>query len=320
MIDSDKMDTTRPIVNPGKNLSSTGRISERKLLKGMLGELVKHDSLDASRDIYRYLDKAINALKLEPAVFDVEAKKAIIIGDLHGDTETFRKIMKAYPIEEYTYILVGDYVDRGKNGTELLAMLVANKILHRKNFIMLRGDHEGPMYSILPQEFPDEMARKLKDPLLLHRIYNELFPELPIAVVLNKKYFVVHGGIPIDAPSISDLKKLQKVADPEDNKEILQMMWNDPSPTKDTQISPRSRSGEVHLFGSEVSDSFLGKNGLDMVIRGHEHGPHSIDGMDKRVLTVLTTTAYPTDKPYIAKIEEGKLDLVDMSGPVPKQI
>ena len=244
------------------------------------------------------------------------SKKVVIVGDLHGDTDTFKKILNAYPIEYNTYILLGDNVDRGKNSTELLAMLMANKILHRKSFVMLRGDHESPIETTYPQQFPGELMDKFESRNLLNKVYDELFSQMPVAVVLNKKYFVVHGGIPIDSPSIDELKKLKKAPNPGSNNEIMQMLWNDPSRTAANMGSQRSRTGEIHRFGNSAADKFLERNKLDMIIRGHEHGLGGYDINDK-TLTVLSTTAYKDDKPYVVKIDNGKLEILDVSGPTP---
>jgi hypothetical protein len=38
---------------------------------------------------------------------------------------------------------MGDYVDRGPFGMEVVILLMALKVRHKKNVIMLRGNHES---------------------------------------------------------------------------------------------------------------------------------------------------------------------------------
>lgn len=283
-------------------------------LRLLMAKLSAEDSLSASKQIYdNFLDSAIKVFRPEAAVFDVTSDKAIIVGDLHGDTDTFRKITTAFSPEKYTYILAGDYVDRGNKCMELLALLLANKLTYGENFIMLRGDHESPIGWCYPQQFPEELMSKLHDENILHKVYEELFTQLPMAVVLNEKYFIVHGGIPVNSPSVKELKKLHKTARPIDLPEIFQMLWNDPSPNNGVSASER---GDGIYFGRDIANNFLQKSGLEMIVRGHTHrlGGCELNG---KTLTLLSTTAYSGDKQYIAKFDNGKLDIYDVSGPNP---
>ncbi len=281
-------------------------------LQKLSDEILHGNSAEATKEFYyNYLDKAIKIFGQEPTILDVRGEKVVVIGDLHGDVSTFRKITASYPPNEYTYVLMGDFVDRGKNSRELLAALLANKLLRPRAFIMIRGDHEST--EAYPRQFYEELEKMPGDEQLLNKVYGELFPKLPVAAVLNQKYFIVHGGIPIDAPELSRLRALDKAAEPSENGEITQMLWNDPLEGRGLG---EERGEGVHVFGQDVTSDFLRKNKLSMVIRGHTH---RLGGyrQDNGVLTLLTTTAYAGDRQYIARIESGELEIFDVSGAAP---
>jgi hypothetical protein len=208
-------------------------------------------------------------------------------------------------------------VDRGTHCTELLAALLACKIQHPKTFIMLRGDHESPIDAVSPQQFPDEFLSKLRDRVALGEIYGMLFQALPVAAVLNQRYFLVHGGIPIDARSVKELSAHDKVVDPYVDMEVYQMLWNDPSNDKGYSVSDRG----AYLFGPDITKRFLEASKLDLVLRGHEHrlGGFRYEG---DVLTLLTTVipTYPGDKPYIARVLSDRIEVFDVSRQIPTMV
>ncbi|MDE1865708.1 MAG: metallophosphoesterase [Candidatus Micrarchaeota archaeon] len=284
----------------------------------LLERLMSNGGLEASKQLYaEFLDPAIRLFRSEPSVIEISSRKAVIVGDLHGDVDTFKKIARLYPPRKHQYILMGDYVDRSNTSTELLALLLTHKLRYGNNFVMIRGDHESPLGEVSKQTFPHELYDKLgRDLALVNKVYGQLFTELPMAVVLNKEYFIVHGGIPISCPTLGEIKAQGKVAIPRQNNQIYQMIWNDPSTQKGVSFNERSYDGDIHKFGPDLADNFLAKNGLKMIIRGHDH---SFGGffMIGNTLTLLSTTAYPGDKPYVAQLSGEQLIVYDISGNKP---
>jgi hypothetical protein len=304
-------------------LEAQRRSQERSALEYMLPELSK-GSPEAYKKIYRYhLDAAISAFQSEPAMIRHRSEKAVIIGDLHGDLGTFAKIMRTYPPSEYDHLLLGDVVDRGNQSTELLALLLAYKLIYGDRFRVLRGDHEGcGIGQLTPQQFPQEFISKMGDRELLDKVYDDLFPELPMAIVLNDRYFLVHGGVPVQNLQVSDLV-LPKVDDPRsENRTFYQMMWADPKDTPGLRTSERSPyTGGIKNFGPDVADAFLKTNGLELLIRGHEH---RLEGriLLGKTLTLLTTTAYQkngkvVDDQQVAKVEADGLEVYSVASDSP---
>ncbi len=299
---------------PSKN---TAAQSDRAKLMSMLKTLSADPSLENSKIIYtHYLDRAIELFRSEPSILEVNTKNAVLVGDLHGDTDTFRKITKHYPPTKHLYVLGGDYVDRSKTGTELLALILAHKLVYKDNFLMLRGDHESPIGEFNPQlqVFDSELFWKLSSREIVEKVYDQLFTELPMAVVLNRKYFIVHGGIPVGCPTIAKLRAIGKSPMPKAITEVDQMMWNDPSDTNGA--TGNVRGSRIYCFGPDLARRFLEKNGLDLIIRGHDHTLGGFALLDKTV-TITSTTSYSGGDPYVGVLRNGNLEVYNLSTPAP---
>ena len=73
----------------------------------------------------------------------------LIIGDLHGDFDTLRKILdrinhSRLMKNELNLVFLGDYVDRGPNQVETLVTVLKLKEEFPKNVFVIRGNHEPP--------------------------------------------------------------------------------------------------------------------------------------------------------------------------------
>ena len=89
-------------------------------------------------------------MKDEPNVVKVPSN-CVVIGDVHGQffdlcklVETFDKFQKPNrtPSKQPSYLFLGDYVDRGEYGVEVLIFLYAFKLAYPKKVYLLRGNHE----------------------------------------------------------------------------------------------------------------------------------------------------------------------------------
>ena len=72
--------------------------------------------------------------------------KATIIGDVHGQFYDLHDILKRFynaDDPDAKLLFLGDYVDRGAWGTEIVLLLFTLKIKYPDRIFLLRGNHES---------------------------------------------------------------------------------------------------------------------------------------------------------------------------------
>ena len=94
------------------------------------------------------------------------------------------------PINQY--IFMGDYVDRGSFSCETCILLFSMKYLYPKQCVLLRGNHESKEITSF-FNFKKECINKYD--IDIYNLFIEAFNNLPLACILNNKYFIIHGGI-----------------------------------------------------------------------------------------------------------------------------
>ncbi|CAK9022140.1 Serine/threonine-protein phosphatase with EF-hands 1 (PPEF-1) (DRES10) (Protein phosphatase with EF calcium-binding domain) (PPEF) [Durusdinium trenchii] len=89
-----------------------------------------------------------NLFDKEGTVQDIEIAKGIkltVVGDTHGQLQDLFTIftINGLPSEKNWYLFNGDFVDRGPKGCEIVACMLAFKILFPKCVFLNRGNHEA---------------------------------------------------------------------------------------------------------------------------------------------------------------------------------
>ena len=78
----------------------------------------------------------------QPILLELDAPLKVC-GDIHGQYFDLLRLFEygGYPPVS-NYLFLGDYVDRGKQSLECIALILAYKIKFPENFFVLRGNHE----------------------------------------------------------------------------------------------------------------------------------------------------------------------------------
>ena len=87
---------------------------------------------------------------------------------------------------------MGDYVDRGMFGFEVILTLFALKINYPDRVILLRGNHETRAMTTF-FNFRDEILDKYD--IHMYELIMECFDCLPLACTISNKFLVIHGGL-----------------------------------------------------------------------------------------------------------------------------
>ena len=104
-------------------------------------------------------------------------------------------ITKAGEPGTINYLFLGDYVDRGILGIEVVLLLLAIKINEPKSVVLLRGNHESRN---MTESFTFRYEVLQKFDIEVYDLFMEVFDALPISALVSKKYIAMHGGISPD--------------------------------------------------------------------------------------------------------------------------
>lgn len=183
-----------------------------------------------------------------------------VVGDIHGHFFDFLGMMGMVD-QSFNILFLGDYVDRGYNSVELFMHLMIMKITRRDKVFLLRGNHENRAQTAA-YGFMSECVLKY-DHLIYWKIC-EVFELLPVAAIVDRKYFCVHGGISPDL-SCEWLEALDRV---EEYAEISCILWGDPC--DDIDYFKPSQRGAGFLYGELAVEEFLGRVGCSHLVRSHQ--------------------------------------------------
>jgi serine/threonine-protein phosphatase PP1 catalytic subunit len=225
-----------------------------------------------------------------------------ICGDLHGQFGELCKIFQigGHPNAE-RYLFLGDYVDRGDKQLETICLMFAYKIAFPQTFHMLRGNHE--CREVCSQYgFLDECMRVFSANIF--ELFISCFDVMPVAAIVERKMFCVHGGISPELTSMDQIKNLPRPSTIPESGLLCDLVWSDPDIMTHTWAYNSSRGTSVR-FGVKNVVEFLRRFSLDIIVRAHEVVPEGYQffaGLG--LLTLFSSTNFGTNHAVFIKINE----------------
>eukprot|EP01105_Mastigella_eilhardi_P009469 TRINITY_DN2232_c0_g1_i2.p1 TRINITY_DN2232_c0_g1~~TRINITY_DN2232_c0_g1_i2.p1 ORF type:complete len:569 (-),score=144.56 TRINITY_DN2232_c0_g1_i2:611-2296(-) len=292
---------------------------------------------------YAFLEEVVTAATdifcREPALL-FHKPPVYVIGDLHGNFKDLTYFAKAFGLWQNAlfvpakFLFLGDYVDRGPHSVETIAYLLALKVQHPDKVFLLRGNHENPDINGDENSYRDgsflSQCKRLYgdiDGRTLWQAFNQCFDMLPLASIIDKKVFCVHGGIPRAlATERNILESIQKLTRPPDlySEFIFDLLWSDPATIEEEHsvigqagfplgFGQNSRGPSTCVFGKIAVKSFLEQTGLTHIIRAHQSPQHGVDiAKNATIMTIFSSSHYcgGANRAAAVLVYDGKLTLI----------
>lgn len=259
------------------------------ILKSRLHKDTQINAYITYNEICSLIKDASAIIKSEPILLRIDPE-INIVGDIHGNIDDLIRIFEThgYPSES-RYLFLGDYIDRGKNGLEVMILILALKVKYPQNVYMLRGNHET---NDVPKIYGFLLECTKKYGGILFHEFVEFFKYLPIAAVVGNSILCVHGGISPELKTLNEFNNLKKIKNIQENKIISDILWSDPKRLKE-QFKRNSRGSGV-FYNEEALSLFLQNNSLKCLIRSHEYCNNGIDiPFDSNICyTIFSNTNY----------------------------
>ena len=211
------------------------------------------------------IDKSLPIIKEQKMLVELEAPLHVC-GDIHGQYYDLLRIFEhcGYP-NDYNYLFLGDYVDRGKQSLETVCLLLCYKIKYPEKVTLLRGNHESSVTNRI-YGFYDECKRRYS--IKLWKAFTDLFNYLPVAALIDDKILCMHGGLSPDLKNLQNIQDISRPTEIPDTGLLCDLLWSDPD--KEAVEYDENDRGVSVIFGEKVVMDFNKKNDLDLIIRAHQ--------------------------------------------------
>ena len=161
----------------------------------------------------------------QPMLLEIPSP-VIICGDIHGQ---FSDLLRLFEIGGFppnaSYLFLGDYVDRARQGIEVITLLLCYKIKYPTSVFLLRGNHECSSLNRI-YGFFDECKRRYS--VKLWRVFSDCFNCMPVAAIVENKVFCMHGGLSPDLNSLSQIFAIPRPSEIPDKGLLCDLVWSDP--------------------------------------------------------------------------------------------
>lgn len=216
--------------------------------------------------VNKLIEKTIQYLMQDDIVMELTGP-IYVIGDVHGNIIDLMNILKNIGFPPDTKMLfLGDYVDRGEYSIPVITLLCSLKCAYPQHVFLIRGNHEELSVSSV-YGFKQEVLQTYDDTMFMR--FEHMFNYLPLAAIVDKTIFCVHGGISEYLSDISQIRKIQRPLNSNDFTPMIKdLLWSDPL-NGITHYLPSNR-GTGNYFGLNSTMEFLKTSQMKQIIRGHQ--------------------------------------------------
>jgi len=277
--------TTDPVRPEDHNLRVDDMIETLLAAKATGSKLV---SLDVDQ-IIALIRVARATFLRQPTLLELDAPLNIL-GDIHGQFPDLLRLFDAggYP-PDVNYLMLGDYVDRGKQSIEVICLLLAYKIKYPDNFFLLRGNHECASINRI-YGFYDECKRRYS--IRLWKTFHDVFNSLPPAALVDNRILCMHGGPSPELNEFDDIRNIPRPSDVPDTGLLCDLLWADPEEGLPGEWRDNDR-GVSHVFGKKLLDRLLPSLGIDLIVRAHQVVEDGYEFFgDRQLVTVFSAPDY----------------------------
>ena len=177
---------------------------------------------------------------------------------------------KLEPPGRVNYVFLGDYVDRGCSGPEVVCYLTALKLMYPNEVVLLRGNHETREMTET-FNFRKQCLTYWED-IEVYESIMELFDLMPLACVVNGKQLCMHGGIGQEVTSLQRINRINRKREPYHEDMLLDLLWADPcedAEAKDSYFSLNPERSCSVYFGAKPVANILKRENLRSIVRAH---------------------------------------------------
>jgi hypothetical protein len=268
---------------------------ESKSINYILNEatnIMKQNWFDNNNKIYRNQKEQALVRIIVPD----KNNKYVIMGDFHGSIATFIRHLLRFRrlgiidencviMDNYNLIFLGDIVDRGTYGYEIMMILYCLLIKNPNNVFINRGNHEEMETNSDPNNSP--LLTQLKTQFgnnIRHTDINNVMEYQSSAILIknpidNKFIYLCHGGLPVKllednslglSVVLDDLDKINKSTSGWVSEVTgSNIRWSDFTNNINSKTNPnRARGSAGYLIGLDLLQDAKDKN-ISLIIRGH---------------------------------------------------
>ena len=268
-----------------------------KILQKPPAPLTKEEVFFACEKVMELLIKENNLIQLEAPI--------TVVGDLHGQLYDFLEIFKLQQgPPESKFLFLGDYVDRGYYGIEVLMYLVCLKIKYPDRVYLLRGNHECA-HITFTYGFYQECLEKFGTSTVSQKCC-EMFMFLPISAKIGSSIVCMHGGLSPSIHLTDQINALTRFREPTEEGPLADLLWSDPD-NRVKGFAP-SKRGVGYFFGADACARFHHFNRTKTLIRAHQLANQGYEfHFDNHCITIWSAPNYcyrPTNYASVASISD----------------